>query len=403
MKKTLGALVIMAALVATPALAMNVNDILELCNAGFEPDRIARIVEAAGMDQPLEAADWARLKNEGCGDQVVDALLDVLAPADVEVDVETESGRSYDVDGDVDINLYGSWGTNGWYGSLFWGGYDPWYGWGYRYAWYDPFWDWNWYWAGWNWYDPWWCSPHTWHYYRHVWHDPYYYCHGHYNGGYYSGGAYERQKASRQGGTSKAFRYANAKTSTAVAKATYASAKAKPYRNAAVATGMVTTGGVAVRKSTRTSVTTANGATLSRTKSGAYTRGSSTVGTGAVKREGTSSTIRTDNGYAKRKTSMRSGGATSTGNTTTVNRGKTKSRTSTGTSGTSTSTVKRKGTGATSTGKSGTGTGTKPSGSSYQAPSPAKTATPSFRSPGTTAAPRSAPSSGGTARSKGRR
>ena len=58
MKKTLALLTMFFGLAVTPAMAMNVDDILELCRAGFEPDRIARIVHAAGMDRPLEAAEW---------------------------------------------------------------------------------------------------------------------------------------------------------------------------------------------------------------------------------------------------------------------------------------------------------------------------------------------------------
>lgn len=393
MKKTLALTTMLVALAVTPAMAMNVDDILELCRAGFEPDRIARIVEAAGLDQPLEASDWSRIKTEGCGDDVVDALLNVLAPVEVE---EGYDDDSYDSESDnVDINLYGSWGTNGWYGSAFWGGYAPY--WGIGYSWYDPWWEWRWHWTGgYSWYDPWWCYPHHTRYYCHTWYNPYNYCHGNYTGGYYYGGVYERQKASRQGGTAKAYRYASAKTTPSVVKATYASAKAKPYRGGAVATGMTENGGVAVRKSTRTSVTTAGGTTYTRTKSTSAVRGSSGTTTGSVKQKGTSTTVRTDNGYSKRKTTVTNGGATSTGNsTTTVNRSKTKTKTSTGTSSGTSTTVKRKSSGATSTGKAPATTTPstgKSSGSSYRAPS-------SGSAPRGTAAPRT--SGGGTARVKG--
>lgn len=392
MKKTLALMTTIFALAASPALAMNVDDILELCRAGFEPDRIARIVEAAGIDQPLEASDWSRIKSEGCGDEVVDALLDVLAPVEVEEEYE---GETYDSERDnVNINLYGDWGTNGWYGSAFWGGYSPY--WGIGYSAFDPWWEWRWHWTGgYSWYDPWWCYPYRTAYYCHTWYNPYNYCHGNYTGGYYYGGVYERQKASRQGGTAKAYRYASAKTTPSVVKATYASAKAKPYRGGVVATGMTENGGVAVRKSSRTSVTTANGTTYTKTKSSSAVRGSSGTTTGGVKQKGSTTTVRTDNGYSKRKTTVTNGGATSTGNsTTTVNRSKTRTKTSTGTSGSST-TVKRKGSGATSTGKAPATTAPstgKTSGSTYRAPAPTS-------APGGTATPRT--SGGGTARTKG--
>lgn len=397
MKKTLAMMTAFFAFSAIPAVAMDVDDILELCRAGFEPDRIARIVEAAGMDQPLEAADWSRIKTEGCNEGVIDALLDVLAPVAVE---EEYDDRTYDSRRDnVNINLYGNWGTNGWYGSAFWGGYSPW---GIGYSSYDPWWDWawRWHWAGsWNWYDPWWCYPHRPAYYAHGWYSPYYYHGGHYAGHYYSGGVYHRQKASRQGGSAKATRYASGKTSVAATKATYASAKAKPYRDGAAVSGLNESGSVAIRKSTRTSVTTAGGTSVTRSKTTATTR--SGVSTGAVKQKGSTVTTPSNSDYAKRKTAVRNGGTTSTGNATTVDRSKTKTRTSTGgtgSTGTST-TVKRKSSGATSTGKAPETTAPtkESSGSTYRAP--ASTSTPSG-----TAAPRSGSggsSGGGTARPKG--
>lgn len=398
MRRTLGSMAILVAFAAVPAMGMDVDDILELCRAGFEPDRIARIVEAAGLDQPLEAADWSRIKTEGCGDQVVDALLDVLAPVEAEAEYEDES---YESDRDVDINLYGSWGTNGWYGSVFWGGYSPW--WGAGYGWYDPWWDWRWHWASWDWYDPWWCYPHHWRYYCHTWYSPYYYCHDHYTGGYYYGGVYERQKASRQGGSAKAYRYAAAKTSPAVVQATYASAKAKPYRGGTVVSGLNETGGAAIRKSTRTNVSTADGSVYTKTRSKTAARGSSGLSTGNVKSRSSSTSLREGNTYSKRKTGIRGGGATSTGNSSpTVTRSKTKSRTTPGSSGSTGSgtTVKRKSSGGTDTSKSPSTVspgGTKPSGSSFRTPS-------STSAPRGTAAPRGGTSHGsGGARVKGGR
>src|SRR3972149_969743 len=63
---------------------MSTDDIVQLCKAGFTPERIAKIVDATGLDRPLAAADWARIRNDGCDDRVVDALLDVLVPADAD-------------------------------------------------------------------------------------------------------------------------------------------------------------------------------------------------------------------------------------------------------------------------------------------------------------------------------
>ena len=85
MKRLILALTIVA-FAGSAAWAMNTDDIIALCKAGFDPEKIARIVDATGLDQPLAAADWARLKTEGCGDDVVDALLDVLVPAGEETE-----------------------------------------------------------------------------------------------------------------------------------------------------------------------------------------------------------------------------------------------------------------------------------------------------------------------------
>jgi hypothetical protein len=357
-------------LAATPAArAMSVDDILQLCNSGFTADRIARIVEATGMDKPLEASDWARLKSDGCGDEVVDALLDVLAPA-------TQTEVSDDAIDDADnVNVYvrSDWGWNGWYGSLFWGGpSDPW--WGSRVGWYDPWWGWNSYYSNWYWNDPWWGYPYHHRYYGYAYCDPYFYHGNHYTGGYYFGGMHYRQKAMRQaGGGAKTYRYASLKSTPSVQNATYASARVKPYRSGSVVRGMDETGLVAYRKST-TSVVRDGSTTQVRRKSASYGR-STTPSTGAVTkgRTTTTGTTGTTSTYAKRKTMVSTGSGSTT---TSVSRSKTKVKSPTTTGGSTTTTVKRKSSGgATSTGNTSTGTSTskaKPKGSSSSSYSPPK-------------------------------
>lgn len=379
MKKSFMLTIVIVGLAATPAPAMTVDDILELCRAGFDADRIARIVEATGIEQSLEASDWSRIRTEGCGDAVVDALLNLLAPVE-----EVVNDSSYDASQDnLDVNLYGNWGTNGWYGSGFWGGWSPWWGVGYS-SYYGSWWGWSTHWAHTSWYDPWWSHSHGRSYYCRTWNDPYYYSGGNYTGGYYSGGVYQRQKASRQGGSTKAYRYASSKASAVMTKATYASAKAKPYRGGAVATGMNANAVVGARKASRNSVTTEKEATFTRTKTTTATRGSSGVGTGSAKQEGTLKTVRTDNSFTKRATTVRNGGATSIGNSPTTNRANTKIRTSTGSTGTST-TVKRRSSGTMSTRTAPSmrapRTGSRSAGPSYRAPSAGRSSGPSFRAP----------------------
>ena len=345
-------------LAITPvARAMNVDDILQLCNSGFSADRIARIVQATGMDQPLAAADWARLKTDGCGDEVVDALLDVLAPATQAQ--ESEGTAESDNADNVNVYVHSDLGWNGWYGSMFWGPSDPW--WGMNVGWYTPSWGWNGYYNNWYWSDPWWGSSFHHHYYGFAYCDPYFYSGHHYTGGYYFGGVHYRQKAMRQaGGGARGYRYASLKSTPSVQNATFTSARVKPYRNGAVVRGMGETGVVAYRKTVATSVVRTGDATLARRKVGMYGR-SSTPTNGAVKGNQPTTTTST---YAKRKTT----GTAGTGTTTTgVYRGKTRVSQPGSTGGTtSTSGKRRTSGGATSTGNSSGGTSTGTAKPKYQ-------------------------------------
>ena len=333
----------------TSAWAMNTDDIIALCKAGFEPEKIARIVDATGLDQPLEGADWARLKTEGCGDDVVDALLDVLIPAEEETEAAVEE-RSNDDDHDVNVYLSGDWGWNGWYGSLFWGN-DPY--WSIAWTTLDP--SWMWHRNAWDpfWYDPWGYPPYGHHHYYGGWCDPFYYSHRHYVGGYYSGGTYARQKALRRAGHTLAS-YAVVKTSPATRRAAHASVQAKPYRaNAAAGTHQGLTG---YRKTARAGTAGNDGGMTARHKS-APAGTSYTTRSQAQKRDAEGTGSQSSGRYATRK----SAGGTTGGQTATPRTG-TRSRTTVksqpGSSGTPAAEPKAKK-------KSSRSGGSPPQGSSY--------------------------------------
>ena len=211
-----------ATLIASSAWAMTPDDIIDLCRAGFEPDKIARIVDAAGLDEPLTGADWARIKSEGCGDEVVDALLDVLVPVTESGVEEPSDVAAEDTDTDVDVYLSGSWGWHGYYGSLVWG-YDP--VWSAGWSWWDP-----WCGTGWVGWDPFWYDWWQWQHrpYRWAYWDPYYYGGDHYGGGHH-GHRDADHRMYRRGGQSVTG-YAAVKSSPAARRAAYVSARAKPYR-----------------------------------------------------------------------------------------------------------------------------------------------------------------------------
>jgi hypothetical protein len=215
MKKILTALALVLTSGAT-IYAMSVDDIVELCRAGFEPDRIASIVEATGLDEPLGAQDWVTLKEQGCDEELVDALLEVLVPVDEAEEYTGESTESYSRPANSDVNVYlGAQYGYGWN--------DWWYG-GFSMGWYDPYWS-----IGWTYWDPYWYStwwgyrPYAYHYawWGHPWYNycqPSYYCYSCYDHNWSgSGGTYARYKSSRRGSLkSDSYSYAGSKTRTTV-------------------------------------------------------------------------------------------------------------------------------------------------------------------------------------------
>jgi hypothetical protein len=195
-------------LAASSVWAMTTDDIIELCKAGFSPERIAKIVDATGLDEPLTASDWARLKNEGCDEKLVDALLEVLVPVDSESQGQpAEQAEEGEFD-QPDVNVYvrGGWNWDGWDAGLGFGWYDPYWSIGWN-TW-DPYW----YGVGWG-YPGYWYTNNWWGYpYRHRFGCGPFYYHSHwYNGGYYSSGGYARHKAPRRGSMRDSY-YATYKT-----------------------------------------------------------------------------------------------------------------------------------------------------------------------------------------------
>ncbi|MBI3873254.1 MAG: hypothetical protein HY304_09285 [candidate division Zixibacteria bacterium] len=296
----------LAMLFGATARAMNTEDIIDLCHAGFSAERIAKIVDAAGLDQPLTGADWARIRSEGCGDAVVDALLGVLVQTgndSVEEESEQPANRTDDNDQNhTNIYLSGGWGWNGGYGSAFWG-YDPYWsvGWGY----YDPFWSWNWYASDPFWWDRWY-GPRFYHEpYRYGYCDPFYYSGHNYVGGYYSGGFYARQRVARRGGMGITH-YAVVKSSPAVQRSTYVVARSKPYRGV-VATTAVNRGTFAYAKRSGATVTTSRGGAWTTRRKSISTTSVMTTRSQAQRARGTGAGSTSTNPYARRKTSGSTG------------------------------------------------------------------------------------------------
>lgn len=288
MKRILTAMALILGLTATTH-AMSVDDIIELCRAGFEPERIASIVEATGLDEPIGASDWVRMKEEGCGEELVDALLAVLVPVDESEEYTGATGSTYSRSGYSDVNVY----VHGGYGSR-WNNW--WYG-GFSMGWYDPYWS-----IGWTYWDPYWYS--TWwgyrpYYYHYAWwgHPWYGYCQPRHCWSCYdpywfsgSGGQYARYKASRRGSLKgDSYSYAGAKTWASVDNDVMSTVRAK----STVAAGVGSGGSVLRPKS----VTTGSGTPKSTTGSTTYTtrKSDQSTGVGTIKSgttTGTPATIR---------------------------------------------------------------------------------------------------------------
>jgi hypothetical protein len=203
----LSAIIATLVLAASSVWAMTTDDIIELCKAGFSPERIAKIVDATGLDEPLNASDWARLKNEGCDEKLVDALLEVLVPVDSN-SPEQPSGQAQESESDnPDVNVYvrGGWNWDGWGAGLGFGWYDPYFSIGWN-TW-DPYWYGGWGYPGYWYANDWWGYP-----YRHRFGCGPFNYHSHwYDGGYYSSGGYGRHKAPRRGSSRDSY-YSTYKT-----------------------------------------------------------------------------------------------------------------------------------------------------------------------------------------------
>ncbi len=157
--------------------AMTLEDIAELCRAGYTFDEIAEIVETLGLDEPIDSDALVFLAEEGCDRDLGIWLMREFGD---------EYGRGYDdgyhddyYDPHTNIYIYGGWN---------WGYYDPWSSWsvgwhtpwwGISYSYYDPWYWWGWrapryHWTGWyhNWY--------YWDHHRYYWPHDYRHRYAHY-------------------------------------------------------------------------------------------------------------------------------------------------------------------------------------------------------------------------------
>jgi len=302
-----------------------------VCKAGFTPERIAKIVDATGLDRPLAAADWARIRNDGCDDRVVDALLDVLVPADEDADdaIGDNESETRDETGQAssNINVYlrGSWGWDNWYGGFGYGWYDPFWSVGWT-AW-DPYWGWS----SWGypnyWYaNDWWGYP-----YRHRFGcGPFYYHSNWYNGGYYSSGHHDRYKESRRRSRSDSY-YADLKTPQTVQRGLVAKTVAFQASSASFdrATGLRSKSVSPSPATIRSGATPTDRAYTTRSKGAAQGR----VSREAIRSKGSGATVegKSSTGaarYGTVKTRGQSKGTPSTGTGNQGNYGRTRTKSS---------------------------------------------------------------------------
>jgi len=176
---------------AGSAKAMTLQDITELCRAGYSTDEIVEIIGTLGLDETIDSEALIYLSDEGCNSDLGIILLREFG------DEYGNSDDSY-YEPQTNVYIYDDWGWNSpyhrsWNWSIGW--HSPW--WGVNYSYYDP------------WYRDWWYSPgyhwsgwyHDWNYWR-----PYHYNHHH---DYYHGHRYANY-------TSKSERYRSRSHSSSV-------------------------------------------------------------------------------------------------------------------------------------------------------------------------------------------
>jgi len=166
-------------LMAPLALALDVDDILQLKRAGVTEETILRVVEDARAVLRLSVDDILDLKAAGCSDDLIHALLDTPERFGPGADVSSDQ-RDYRTDAyELDVYDYSLYDDD--YETVFVRHYyDPfayyWYPWPRAYFYWSPFW-WShagFYYAGhWcrDWWDPWgpctWYCDWNWGYHRH--------------------------------------------------------------------------------------------------------------------------------------------------------------------------------------------------------------------------------------------
>jgi|GEM_PF-4951364 len=161
--QTVLALAVFGLLTAAPIYALTIDELIELCQAGYSTEDILEFVETLGLDEPLDSDVLVRLKEEGCADDLAVELLRAYGP-DEPAEYEYVSG--YD-EPYTRVYVYAGWGYP-YYGYGDWcrtGWYSPW--WGVGVSWYDP-----WYWD--YWYSDYYYYPYS-HWARWRFHDYYQY------------------------------------------------------------------------------------------------------------------------------------------------------------------------------------------------------------------------------------
>jgi len=299
--------------------ALTVDEILDLCQAGYSTEDILEFIETLGLDEPLDSDALVRLKEGACDS---DLALELVRAYDIDDAEEYGYVETYD-EPSTRVAVYAGWGYPHYsYYDWWWDSYTPW--WGVSYTWYDP-----WYY---NWYRPYYYPSHHWAHwnYQSCWD-----CSRYYYGGYYGHRSYTAHDKTSRTRTRQAYRsYA-------------ANDKAGDYRTAISRT--------AVEKSYRTRAKIASSTSAGYRIKDATAR--SKAGYRVSKRSGETSRSTMRSGERK-STGSKVGTRRTTGHKTSVHRSGTKSRSSSGTS------VKRRSTGSSKGGSSTKSTTTRRSGSS---------------------------------------
>ena len=93
---------------ATPALAATFDEIIAMQDAGIAPETIIEVIEATGLDEPLDVDALIYLAENDVDTMILDFLIDALPTDAAWVDLEEDSYARYE-----DISDHPNWAGGG--------------------------------------------------------------------------------------------------------------------------------------------------------------------------------------------------------------------------------------------------------------------------------------------------